>query len=149
MEIKAYNTKETAQLELKEFRLYDIGSQGLKMMLQGDFGKRFNDRYEISNIDYINRSATKPQKISASSSIYSDRMLYLNGNVIYQQGEDFTFASDEARYDEKMKRAYTSGKFNLKSRDGIFSGTALEYNSETQNVKAKAVAATYNLNKVN
>ncbi len=148
MYIKLYYTNDTALLEFKKFKLYDLGSGGLNMMLQGDSGERFSNRYEISNINYTNKSVEKPQSMQASEALYKDNMLYLNDDVMYRQGESFTFRSDEALYDEKAKTAYTSGKFELKSSDGVFRGTALEYNSETQNVNAKAITATYHLNKV-
>ncbi len=148
MDIKSYDNNDTAMLELKEFKLFDIGSNGLNMMLQGESGKRFSDRYEINDLNYSNLSTKKSQAMSASLARYKDNILYLDNNVIYQQGENFIFKSNEAIYNEKNNKASTSGKFELKSADGLFGGAALEYNSETQNVKAKSITAIYHLNKV-
>ncbi len=147
MDIEQFDTSDTAMLELSNFKLYNIGSEGLDMMLQGSYAERYSDRYEIRNLSYTNNSVQEQQKIAAALAIYQDKTLYLNGNVIYEKGDNFMFTSDEAQYNEETKSAYTTGKFELKSSDGLFSGHELQYNSESEKVKAKTITAIYHLNK--
>ena len=149
MDFEKYDTNDTAMLELKNFKLYDIGLEGLEMMMQGSFGKRYSNRYEIHDVNYTNHSVQEQQNMAASLAIYQDKILYLDGNVIYEKGKSFMFTSDEARYDENTKSAYTTGKFELKNSDGTFQGHELQYNSETNQIRAKAITATYHLNEVN
>jgi hypothetical protein len=147
VDIKKYDNSDLALLELQDFKLYDISTKGLSMMLQGAYGKRYGDRYEINDVNYTNNAVNDYRHMSASLASYKEKMLYLNGNVIYRQGDAFTFSSDEAQYDEVTKSAYTTGKFNLQSSEGFFNGYGLEYNSLTQNIRAKNILATYHLNK--
>jgi hypothetical protein len=149
MNLKPNSGDKSAMLELTNFKLCDIGPQGLNMMLHGQAGKRFETYYEISDVNYSNQSTPKVQKMSAALALYRDSILYLNGNVMYAQGEDFTFRSEEAMYNEKTKRAYTKDAFSLQSHNGDFKGRALNYDSQTQNVKAEDISVQYQLNKVN
>ncbi len=148
MDIEQFDNNDTAMLELHNFKLYNIGLDGLDMMLQGSYAERYSNRYEIHDLNYTNNSAQEQQKMIATRAMYQDKTLYLNGNVVYKKGNNFMFTSDEAQYDEKTKNASTTGKFELKSSDGIFSGYELQYNSESEKVKAKTITATYHLNKV-
>jgi LPS export ABC transporter protein LptC len=145
MNLKPQDADSSAMLELKNFKLCDIGAEGLNMMLHGSSGKRFEDHYEISDVNYSNQSAPKVQKMRASQALYQDKILYLNGDVMYAQGDDFTFKSDEAMYNEQTKRATTKEQFTLQSHNGNFKGRALLYNSQTQHVKAEKISVEYQL----
>ena len=119
MDIEKFDNNDTAMLELSNFKLYNIGLEGLDMMLQGSYAERYSDRYEIHDLSYINNSVQEQQKMAAIRAMYQDKTLYLNGNVVYEKGNSFMFTSNEARYDEKTKSVYTTGKFELKSSDGL------------------------------
>ncbi len=147
MNIDIVETSDTAMLELQNFKLYDIGSEGLTMMLKGSFGKRYRDRYEVRDINYTSSAAQEEQQIAAAVAVYKDHILYLNGRVLYKKGDTFMFQSDEARYNERTHTALTTGAFELKNSEGIFKGYALHYNSEANTIKAKRVHALYYINK--
>ncbi len=147
MDIETYDNNDTAMLELKNFQLYDIGSEGLRMMLQGEFGKRYAERYEVYAINYTSHVDHNEQNIAAQAAVYQDNILYLSGNIVYQKGMDFMFRSNEAQYDENRHMATTMGMFELKTGEGIFKGHALEYHTEADIVRAKTVSALYDLSK--
>ncbi len=149
MNIETYDNNDTAMLELKDFKLYDIGSEGLRMMLQGSFGKRYRDRYEVYDINYTSRADHEEQNMAAQAAVYQENILYLSGSVVYKKGEQFMFRSDEAQYDENRHIASTTDLFELKNSEGTFKGYELEYNSEADTIRAKTVSALYDLSKAN
>ncbi len=149
MDIETYDNNDTAMLELKAFQLYDIGSEGLRMMLQGSFGKRYRDCYEVYDINYSSKTDHEQQHMAAKAAVYRNHILYLSGDVVYKKGEDFVFRSDEAQYDENHHTAMTIGAFELKNNEGVFKGYELQYNSEADTIRAKTVSALYYISKAN
>ncbi len=147
MDIETYDNNDTAMLELKDFQLYDIGAQGLRMMLQGSFGKRYRDRYEVYDINYTSKADQEQQNMAARAAVYQENILYLSGDVVYKKGADFMFKSDEAQYDENRHLATTTDLFELTNSEGTFRGSELQYNSEADTIRAKAVSALYYLSK--
>ncbi len=147
MHIETFEHNDTAMLELKAFKLYDIGTEGLRMMLQGSFGKRYEDRYEVYDINYTSQANHEQQSMAAKVAIYQKNILYLSGDVLYKKGADFMFKSDEARYDESLHTATTTESFELQNSEGTFRGYELQYNSEANTVQAKNVHAVYHLSK--
>jgi len=148
MNIETYDNNDTAMLELKGFQLYDIGSEGLRMMLQGSFGKRYENRYEVYDINYTSYIDHEQQNMAAQAAVYKDNILYLSGNVQYRKGADFMFKSDEAQYDENRHTATTTDAFELYNSEGMFHGRELLYNSKANTIRAEQVSAQYYLGKV-
>jgi LPS export ABC transporter protein LptC len=139
--------KEIAQLELKNFQVYEVEQKGVKSILEGTKGERFENRYEISNVTFKDTSKEYIEVMHADHGRYQDDKVYLNKNVIYAQESGITFKSDEALYDINKTLVTTEGKFIMTSKSNYFKGEKLKFNTKENIILAKKVVGSYKLEK--
>ncbi len=139
--------KEVAQLELKNFRIFDINESGVKSILEGEIGQRFENRYEVTDITYKDMSKDTLETMHADKGLYKNDVIYLNENVTYAQENGISFKSDEARYDINNSILTTQRDFILTSNESYFKAQKLRFNTKENIMMAKKVSGLYKLEK--
>ncbi len=134
-----------AQLELKNFTVYDIESWGVKSALSGARGERFDDRYEVSKVAFSDASKPQLQRMSAEHGHYENNIVDLNDSVIFEQEDGITFRSQEAHYDLNRSLVTTQGDFIITMEQSKFEGTQLAFNTKTRRMHAIKINALFDL----
>ena len=141
-------TGEVAQLELHNFTLYELGVDGLKDIMIGRDGLRFDDRIEVKDIDYTDSSRSFRNNIQADFGLYDNKeLITLEGNVRYYREDGMKFRSDKAVIDQKKETIDVAGPFTLETLSEKAVGTNLFYDSKNGLSEAKNVTAMFDLAK--
>ena len=145
LKIELPDHKEVAQLELKKFQIYELNEKGVKSILEGLVGKRYENRYEVVNVTFKDTSKEFIQVMHADHGRYQDDIIYLKDNVTYAQDNNMTFKSDEAMYDINASLVTTQGTFVMTSNQNYFKGQKLKFNTKENKILAKKVSGLYQL----
>ena len=136
---------EVPKFELESFVVYEISALGIDRFFQGEHGKRFEDRYEVSSAKFSNNSKTLFESISANNALYKDDIITLDGNVHYVRADGLQFHSDEGKYDTPHSLVTTRGNFVITQNNNRVHGTQLQLNTKSHTVSANAVSGSYQL----
>jgi hypothetical protein len=136
---------EVPKFELESFIIYEISTLGIDRFFEGEHGKRFENRYEVSSAKFSNNSKSLFESISANNALYKDDVISLNGNVYYEREDGLRFRSDEGKYDTPNSLVTTRGNFVITQNNNRVNGTQLQFNTKSHTVSANAVSGTYQL----
>ncbi len=136
---------EVPKFELESFKIYEISTLGIDRFFEGDHGKRFEDRYEVSSAKFSNNSKTLFESISADEALYKDDIIDLEGNVHYVRADGLQFRSSEGKYDTPRSLVSTRGDFVITQSSNKVNGTQLRLNTQYHMVSANAVSGSYQL----
>ena len=136
---------EVPKFELESFSVYEISALGIDRFFQGEHGKRFENRYEVSSAKFSNNSKTLFESISANNALYKDDIITLDGNVHYIRADGLQFHSDEGKYDTPHSLVTTRGNFVITQNNNRVNGTQLQLNTKSHTVSANAVSGSYQL----
>ncbi len=135
--------KEIAQLELKNFQIYEINKKGVQSILKGLTGERYENRYEVTDVTFKDASKEFIQVMHADHGRHQDDIIYLTDNVIYARDNNMTFKSDEAMYDLNTSLLTTKGAFIMRANQNYFKGQQLHFNTKENTILAKKVSGLY------
>ncbi|HQS66042.1 MAG TPA: LPS export ABC transporter periplasmic protein LptC [Sulfuricurvum sp.] len=138
--------EEAPKFELESFIVYEINTMGIDRLFEGDHGKRFEDRYEVSSAKFSNNSKALFESISANEALYKDDIITLEGNVHYVREDGLEFRSSEGKYDTPHSLVSTRGGFIITQNNNKVNGTQLLLNTQHHTVSANAVSGSYQLN---
>lgn len=137
--------EEVPKFELESFVVYEISAAGIDRFFEGEQGKRFEDRYEVSSAKFSNNSKDLFESISANEALYKDDVITLEGNVHYVREDGLEFRSDEGKYDTPHALVSTRGGFVITQNANRVNGTQLLLNTQDKTVSANAISASYQL----
>ncbi len=138
--------KEVAQLELRNFTLYELGVDGLKDIMIGRHGFRFEDRIEIKDIDYTDSTRSLQNNIQADFGRYNNKdIITLEGNVRYYREDGLKFRSNRAIIHQKDETIDAAGPFTLHKNGESAIGTDLFYDGKNGLSRAKNVTGIFEL----
>ena len=143
---KAQTKEEVPKFELESFVVYEISKLGIDRFFEGEHGKRFDDRYEVSSAKFSNNSRNLFEYISAKDALYKDDVITLNGDVHYVREDGLQFRSNEGKYDTAHSLVSTHGDFVITQNNNRVSGSQLQLNTKNHTVSANAVSGSYQLN---
>lgn len=139
-------TGEIPQLELHNFTLYEVNQTGLKNILAGREGYRYEDRLEVNDINYTDSTKVLKNNITAKFGIYDNvDIITLKGNVRYYREDGLSFQTQEARISQSKELITTDGAFVIQRGKDLFRGTKLFYDYQNSDIKAKRVSGVYTL----
>lgn len=137
---------EVAELELRNFTLYEIGVDGLKDIMIGHYGYRYGDRIEVEEIDYTDSSGDQRNNLQADFGIYNNKdLITLEGNVRYYREDGMKFRSDKAVINQVDESITAVGPFTMDKLADHVVGTDLFYDSKNGLTKAKDVTGFFTL----
>lgn len=140
------SVKEVPLFELDTFVIYEISSTKIDRFFEGDHGKRFSNRYEVSVAKFTNNEKLLLESIRADKALYKDDIVSLDGKVHYARADGLQFHSNEGVYDQKRSLITTDGAFTITKNENIIQGTRLYYNLNLDTVSADQIRARYQLN---
>jgi LPS export ABC transporter protein LptC len=149
MKLAELNHKETPQLELTKFSVYELNEKGVKSVFYGNRGFRFadeqTDRYEVYDINYTDYVRENIAHIASDYGTYRNHLVTLDGNVSYARSDGMTFKSDKATYDQDKAVFRTPGNYTFSRNDDKITGTKLFFDSNATHVTSQKISATYQI----
>lgn len=137
---------EVAQLELRNFTIYELGVDGLKDIMIGHYGFRYEDRIEVEEIDYTDSTGHQRNNLQADFGVYNNKdLITLEGNVRYYREDGMKFKSDKAIIHQTEETILAVGPFTMEKGGDYAVGTDLFYDSKHSLMKAKNVTGFYTL----
>ncbi len=137
---------EVAQLELRNFTIYELGVDGLKDIMIGHYGFRYEDRIEVEEIDYTDSTNHQRNNLQADFGVYNNKdLITLEGNVRYYREDGMQFRSDKAIIHQTDETILAAGPFTMQKGADHAVGTDLFYDSKNGLTKAKDVTGFYTL----
>jgi len=137
---------EIAQLEMRNFTLYELDVNGLKDVMIGRLALRFKDRIEISDIDYTDSSRSHQNNLQADYGTYDNvELITLEGNVRYYREDGMRFRSEKAIIHQKKETVAAVGPFTLEKGSENAVGTDLFYDSKNGITKADNVTGLFDI----
>lgn len=137
--------REIPQIQLYHFTLYEISRGGIEHLLEGEEGKKFEERYEITSAKFSDNTKSLFQTIQADAMHYQNDIVRLDSNVLYQRSDGLEFRSGEGKYDTKASVITTEGPFVITQNGNRVGGTRLYYNTDQDTVSADMVHGSYQL----
>jgi len=149
LDIKQRDFVDVPVFELGAFTLYELDTNGLITVMVGDEAVRYSDRYKVSNINYTDNSKKYLANMKANKGLFKDNIVYLDGDVAYQREDGLSFTSQKARYNKKIKVAYTDTDYIAYMGKNMVAGSSLRYDNLLKKVKSENVKARYQLKEDN
>lgn len=145
MKLDTLDKGEVPQLELANFTIYDLDRNGLKSIFNGTKGYRYQDRYEVFDVNYTDNSRKDISNITSDFAVYKDNIVKMYGNLVYTKADGLIYKSDDGNYDQKTGILRTKGKYiSYKNNDRI-TGNDLMYDSKQGHTTSKNVFAIYTI----
>lgn len=145
MDIKEKEDKEVAMLDLVDFSVYKFDPEGLQSIMKGSTGKRFEDRYEVDDVDYTDDNKVFIQHMVADHALHKGEDVFLDGNVRYRRSDEKMFLSDEAQYYHETAILTTRGPFTIVDKSDWLIGKKLYYDSVNKVAKGDQIKGVYTL----
>lgn len=136
---------EIPKIQLQTFTLYEVSRRGVDHILEGEEGKKFEDRYEITSAKFSDNTKSMFQTIRSDNALYRDKILDVNGHVVYQRSDNLIFRSNEGKYNTNNAVITTQGPFVITQNGNRVEGRKLNYNTDKKTVSADAVRGSYQL----
>jgi hypothetical protein len=136
---------ELAQIELDRFVVHEVTAGGVKTILAGAHARRFEDRYEVDELNLTDRSEGHLEQMSASKGVYREPLISLRDNVRFERDDGLVFETKNADYNQTSGEVSTAGSFVLWQANDRVDGTDLRYNTKSGEISAKQIVGNYTL----
>ena len=137
---------EIAELELRNFTLYEVGLNGLKDIMVGKEGFRYKDRLEVNDINYTDSSRKLQNNLKADFGHYNNKnLITLEGNVRYHREDGVNFVTNKAIIHQHKETITTVGPFTMDRLTDNVVGKDLFYDTKNGHSTAKQVTAVFQL----
>ncbi|MDD5156950.1 LPS export ABC transporter periplasmic protein LptC [Sulfurimonas sp.] len=131
--------------DISNFLMYELNVNGLKTFIKGDKATKYADRDTVENIDYTDNSKKYMINIKAKNGIYKDKVVYLDGDVVFFREDGLTFETQKAVYDKITTIARADGDYLIHRAKNSVVGRELKYNNQLNSVSAKDISAIFQL----
>lgn len=143
-----HNQEEVAMLELDHFTLFSVVDQKPEAKIVGRKGKQFSDREEFWDfyLTNYNTNAGGLKALNAQNNeehffirhgVHREDRYVFDGGITYSNADGMKFEALDGVYFSQKRIFKTQGKFKAQTRDGIFEGEDLYYDSISEQMQAK------------
>jgi|GEM_PF-771543 len=141
-----HSNENIAEMELRDFTLYELDTHGLKNIMLGKYGFQYKDRIEVEEIDYTDSTRNLRNNIIADYGVYNNiDIITLEGNVRYYREDGMILTTEEAVIDQKKETLSTPGPFKLEQENDNVIGNKLFYDRKDGTSTAKMVTGYFTL----
>ncbi|ANV97497.1 hypothetical protein BBW65_01115 [Helicobacter enhydrae] len=138
---------DVAMIEIRQFTLFLVENKRLEMIIRGEKAMRFNDYDQFEDF-FIAHYPQDTMKIKKIGSADGAEYFYVNRGVKrgsiyefydgmdYRQEGGYSFNTNRGNYDSKNRLFVGEGPFELRNKDGVFTGSNLYYDARTKFVSA-------------
>ncbi len=137
--------EQVAQLEIEDFSVFEINTQGVKSVLSGTSGQQFSTHYQVENAHYIENKKDFSEHLYSDVGRFEKDVAYLNDNVRFFREDGLSFESNYAVYNTKKESLYVKDSFILTQNENIIYGKELHYDTVSGQLSAQGVDANYYL----
>jgi len=138
--------EELAELEMRNFTLYELDESGLNNIMIGSKGFRYDNRIEVIDIDYTDSTQAQQYNLQADTGIYDNKnLIVLEGNVRYYRDDGMRFVTKKAKIYQSEETLETDGHFRLNQHTNNVVGNNLFYDTKNGLSKAETVTGLYTL----
>ncbi len=145
LDLKARNSGEIPLLELEDFKIIELGKDGLSSIMKGSTGLKYSDRYLINDLDYTDNTNKLIANIKSNHGVYKGEMIYLKGDVVYTRADGLSFRTQKAKYNQKTDIVVAQTKYVSYINEHRATGSWMQYNNALGKIKSKNIFATYKL----
>lgn len=145
MKLKEENFGEVPLFEIQNFLVYELTPKGLNTFMRGSSGVRYENRYEVQDIDFTDNSHKYLANMVAKKGTYEAKQVFLQGDVSYSRDDGFTFQTQNASYNKETMMAYAHTDYNSSKNNSTVQGQWLEYDNKNMLVKSTDISAVYAL----
>ena len=145
LNIKQQEFIDVPVFDISNFSMYELNDKGLKTFIKGDKATKYEDRHSVENIDYTDNSKKYTVNMKAKNGIYKDRIVYLDGDVVFSREDGLTFKTQKAIYNKITAVAQVDGDYVLYRAGSSVTGRKLEYNNQLNSVSSKDISAIFQL----
>lgn len=142
---EAPQTGEIAQLDLRDFTVYELDEKGLIHVLHGAQGQRFADRYEVRGIAYVDNSEAVTKEMSAEFGRAREATVDLVGNVVIRQNDGSEVRAEDISYDKEQRLITSQSRFTIRQGGNRASGEGLYYKLDEGRIRANNISAVYTI----
>lgn len=141
--IKIQKFENIPLLKLSSFTMHELTSDGLITIMKGTEATKYEDRYDVDNINYTDKSKEFIANIIADTGTYKNNIVRLNGNVVYTREDGLTFKTQSASYSKNTHIAKANGNYVLYRDSNKVIGKKLKYNNLSDKIYSTDVTANY------
>ena len=146
IELTDHSNEDIAEMELRNFALYELDTNGLKNIMLGKYGFQYKDRIEVEEIDYTDSTRSLRNNILADYGVYNNvDIITLEGNVRYYREDGMILTTDEAVIDQNKETVLTPGPFKIEQNSDNVVGDKLYYDRKAGTTHAKRVTGYFTL----
>ncbi len=145
LKLKKQNFVDVPQLELKQFTMYEFTPYGLKTLMLGESGTKYDERFVVKKIDYTDKSQDYIANMQADDGLYQNNLVTLTGHVRYSRDNGFIFITEKLTYNKKTSEAISDVDYTAYMGDNIIKGSYIKYNNILNKIYSKNIDAVYQL----
>jgi hypothetical protein len=113
--------------------------------MTGESGTKYDDRFIVEDIDYIDKSPQYIANMQAKKGIYKDDVVLLENDVLYTRDSGFEFHTQKLHYDKKKALAISDVGYTAYLGKNSITGSYIRYNNKFNRVYSKNIDAIYQL----
>ena len=146
LQVTDHSNEDIAEMELRNFTLYELDTDGLRNIMLGKYGFQYKDRIEVEEIDYTDSTRSLRNNILADYGVYNNvDIITLEGNVRYYREDGMILTTDEALIDQSKETILTPGPFKIEQNNDNVVGNKLYYDRKAGTTNAKTVTGYFTL----
>lgn len=143
MKVTVSQPGELAQIELDKFVIHEVTPETVKTILAGSQGLRYEDRYEVTDLNLTDRSKLHTENMQAAHGTYSEPMILLHDGVHYTRDDGMKFESNDLDYNRSSGLMRAPGPFVLWQKADRINGHNLVYYTKSGDMAAKKITGNY------
>ncbi len=136
-----FNKNEIPLIEFKDIKNFHIDKKGVDTIIKAKEALRFQDHDEIREANILTFQRGKKESLKAKQANYKNDIIYLYGNIQYENEEGLKLFSNKMVYKLKEKILSSQTPFTLISKKAKIEGDSFVYNRQKGIIKALKIKA--------
>lgn len=129
----------TKELEFTYTTFTEVDTKKLQGRAYGTYGVRDNGILTIDNLVYQTETI---ESLVAKKATYMGDTIYLEGDVVLDQTDGYTYATEQAEYNQKSEILNITAPFVATREENIIRGDTLQYDKRKEEAYGTMIDAT-------
>ncbi len=130
----------TKEIEFTDTTLTEVDTETMKSRIYGTYGVRDKGVLSVENIRYVD---DKIEPLSADQGKIKGDILRLDGHVVMQEKDGYTYKTEHAIYNKKSEILTITSPFTATKGENIIKGKSLVYDARQKKATGKAVGTVF------
>ncbi len=145
LSIKQPSKKEIAQLELRDFTMYEFDTKKLVDIATGEKALRYKEKDLLYDFVFNDNTDDGLVSLSANKGKYQYDTIDLKGEVLYTKSDGVEFRSEHVFYNRKKGYAKSDVPYVAYMGKNSVKGRTLYYDLKKDLIRSKNIFAIYNI----